>query len=837
MRTAPSSRNKMLNPGGGREAAAIWVYGSHVNGKPDAVSLELLGRARRLADNSGMRLEAVVLGDGALAAAKTLLEYGPSTVFVIEGKDLGRAGTAVQAAALAELVRKHGPDSLLLGADRANAALASRVAARLSTGLSAHCADLKLDGRNLIQTVPGFGGNIMANIVCPEARPQMATVAPGVFSPVKGRIPGARVVSETVALPRGIPLVRTVSSRFERNGAGPSSLSSARVVVAGGLGVGSKKNWSLVEDLARTLHGAVGATRPPVDEGWAKPKQMIGASGVAIKPELYIGAGISGMMHHTVGIQAAGTIVAINKDPGAPIFKSADYGVVGDVSEVLTALIHRLKTGKGMGVKAKPLGSAKPSEAYRESLRRMRPNIYKFGKLITDVTTDPLTKRTIEGHAQLFDSARDPRHQDLFTTTSHLTGKRVSRYLSVLRTAEDIIALSRMKRAAFNLTGTCTGGRCVGGAALNAMWSTTYDVDKERGTDYHRRLKRWLLDAQERDITCCGALTDAKGHRRLSPSRQADPDMYLRIVARRKDGIVVRGAKVMICGAAAANEVFVMPGTRMARSDADYAVSFVIPKDTPGLTVVETRRPSDGREAEEGFDNPVSKGGITQAYLFFENVFVPKERIMLCGEYQFAETAVLRFTYPYRAAIGGCVAGQGDVMVGASILIARANGLQEKVFRDKFVRMLVNNETTFGVGLAAAILGTKHPSGSWIPDPVMANINKIHVATLPYETKRLTQEIAGGIAETGCMPSYKDFTDPRYGHLITKYLKAHAPAETRARIARLIEWLTIGAGVPGCMHGGGSPDGARLAVYAQANLKDMAAMAKKVGGISDISLE
>ncbi|MBI5623788.1 MAG: hypothetical protein HY924_08425 [Elusimicrobia bacterium] len=815
---------------------AIWVYCGQRAGKPEPAALELLGKARQLAEGAGMRLEAVVLGDCAMAAAKTLLGYGPSTVFVIEGSDLGSAGTAVQAAALSELASKHRPDALLLGADRASAALASRTAARLQTGLSAHCADLKLDGRNLIQTVPGFGGNVMANIVCPDARPQMATAAAGVFSPAPGRVPGARIVSESVRVARSVPRIRTVSTRSERGG-GSADLSRARVVVAGGLGVGSRKNWALVETLAKALGGAVGATRPPVDQGWAKPAQMIGASGVAVKPELYVGAGISGMMHHTVGIQGSGTIVAVNKDPQALIFKSADYGVVGDVGEVLSALISRLKTGKGAAPKAKPAGCAKPSEAYRESLRRMRPNLYKFGKLITDVTTDPLTKRTIEGHAQLFDAARDPRHQELFTTTSHLTGKRVSRYLSVLRSAEDVVALSRMKRAAFNFTGTCTGGRCVGGAALNAMWSTTYDVDKERGTDYHRRLKRWLLDAQERDITCCGALTDAKGHRRLPPSRQPDPDVYLRIVARRKDGIVVRGAKVMICGAAAANEVFVMPGTRLSRSEADYAVSFVIPRDTPGLTVVEARRPSDSRESEDGFDNPVAKGGITQAYLFFENVFVPKERVFLCGEYSFAETAVLRFTYPYRAAIGGCVAGQGDVMVGAAVLIARANGLQEKVFRDKLVRMLVNNETTFGVGLAAAVLGTRHPSGAWIPDPVLANINKIHVATLPYETKRLTQEIAGGIAETGCMPSYKDLTDSRYGHLISKYLKAHSPAETRARIARLIEWLTIGSGVPGCMHGGGSPDGARLAVYAQADLKGMTAMAKKVGGISDISLE
>ena len=312
--------------------------------------------------------------------------------------------------------------------------------------------------------------------------------------------------------------------------------------------------------------------------------------------------------------------------------------------------------------------------------------------------------------------------------------------------------------------------------------------------------------------------------------------MFLRIVQRRDDGIVVRGAKIMICGTAAANEVFVLPGTRLRREESNYAVAFVIPKDAPGMTVVEARHPSDDRDTEEGFDNPVSHGGITQAWIFFDNVFVPNERVFMAGEATWAEKAVFRFTLPYRSAIGGCVAGQGDVIVGASILMARANGLDEKVFRDKIVTMLVNNETTYGMGIAAAALGTLHPSGAWLPDPVMAHANKVHVATLPYETKRLAQEIASGIAETGCMPSYRDFVDPKYGHLVQKYTKAHSPAETRARIARLVEWLTIGPGVPGCMHGGGSPDGARMVVFGYADFDQMMDAAKRVGGISDISL-
>ncbi|MDH7517289.1 MAG: 4-hydroxyphenylacetate 3-hydroxylase N-terminal domain-containing protein [Candidatus Thermoplasmatota archaeon] len=477
-------------------------------------------------------------------------------------------------------------------------------------------------------------------------------------------------------------------------------------------------------------------------------------------------------------------------------------------------------------------------EEYKKSLRQMRPNVYKFGELIKDVTTHPATRRTVEGHAQIFAASLKPEYQDILTTKSSLTGERVSRYLSILGSAEDMFANLRMKRLMFNLTGTCTGGRCAGFNAINAMWATTYDMDQDLGTDYHKRLQGWLKDAQKKDITLSGALTDPKGDRSKTPTQQNDPDLSLHVVDKNDEGIVVRGAKVMICGVAAANEVFVMPGTGYKEPDKDYAVSFAIPRDAENLTVVETRRPSDNRELEEGFDIPVEMGGITQAYLLFDDVFVPKERVFMCGEYDYTTRAVMNFIAPYRSAIGGCVAGQGDVMVGAAALMARANGLSEKVFREKITQMVINNETTFGMGIAASALGKKHPSGVWIPDMLLSNVNKVHVATLPYETKRITQDIAGGIAETGCLPSCKDLNDLKYGKMLKKYLKANCDGETRARIARLIEWLTIGAGVPGCMHGGGSPDGAKLVISSKTDIEHYIELAKRIADIKeDIRVE
>ena len=479
----------------------------------------------------------------------------------------------------------------------------------------------------------------------------------------------------------------------------------------------------------------------------------------------------------------------------------------------------------------------KSYEEYIGSLKRMRSNIYKFGELIEDVTTHPATRLTVEGHSKSYRLHDDPRMKEVLTTTSHLTGEPISRYLSIIRSPEEMYANSRMKRLMFQLTGTCTGGRCVGWTAINSMFVTTYDMDEKLGTQYHKRLLSWLKDAQAKDITIAGALTDPKGDRTKTPSLQDDPDMSLRIVEKRPDGIVVRGAKVMICGIAAANEIFVLPGSGYKEADKDYAVAFVIPRDIENLTIVETRRPSDTRETEEGFDTPVKEGGITQAYLFFEDVFIPSGRVFMAGEYQYALNVVMNFIAPYRAAIGGCVAGQGDVKIGAAVLTARSNGLSAKVFNDKIVQMHINNETTFGMGIAAAAMGKKHPSGAWQCDQLLSNVNKIHVATLPYETSRLAQDISGGIAETGCMPSYKDFISPKYGHLIQKYMKAKYSAESRARAARLVEWATIGAGVPGCMHGGGSPDGARLVIRSMENLEEKVNIARKLAGITENIVE
>jgi len=472
-------------------------------------------------------------------------------------------------------------------------------------------------------------------------------------------------------------------------------------------------------------------------------------------------------------------------------------------------------------------------EQYLADLRGMRPNIHKFGKPIEDVTTHPATRRCVESHARGIDAAHDPKLADIFRTTSSLTGEPIHRNTSLMTNPEEMAYNSKFKRKMYHLTGSCTGGLCVGWNGLNVMWSITSEIDQALGTDYHARLKEWGIKFQNRGLIVSGALTDAKGNRKLKPHQQADLDTNLHIVEKRSDGIVIRGAKLMICGVSASDEIFLLPGSGYGEADKDFALACVVPRDIDGLTIVETRRPSDSREQEDGFDIP-TETGITQAYLLFRDVFVPNERVFLAGEYQYTGQVLTRFTATYRACIGACVAGQGDVMVGAAALIARANGLSAKTFRDKLTQMEVNNETTFTVGLGAIALGRSHPSGVWLADSLTAHANKVHVATLPYETKRLCQEIGGGIVETGCFPSYDDFVSSEYGHLIQKCIKAGAcSAESRARLARLIEWLTIGAGVPGCMHGGGSPDGARMVVFGSSPLEEYAGYARSLACVDE----
>lgn len=306
-------------------------------------SIELIGKARELADRLDTATAALLSGWGIAPGARDLIACGADLVLLADDERLKEPDADVITTTLCSVILEYAPDIVLGSSTTFGQEVLARAAARLSTGLAAHCCDLEVDADGLlIQRIPAFGGT--ADIVCLKMRPQMSTVAPGIFAePTRDYTREGDMV--TIELNpiyercerQGGRNYRVVGTTLkERSGI---ILEEAERVVAGGMGIGSKDGWRLVEELASSLDAAVGATRPPVDEGWADPDIMIGQSGKSIRPKLYIGIGISGEQQHTVGIRDAGVVVAINNDPKAPLLKMADYGIVGDYEVILPLLI------------------------------------------------------------------------------------------------------------------------------------------------------------------------------------------------------------------------------------------------------------------------------------------------------------------------------------------------------------------------------------------------------------------------------------------------------------------------------------------------------------------
>ncbi len=319
----------------------IWVIMEIRQGRLAEVGLEILGRVLTLPRPTGWGVAAVLIGHDLQVAADEAVAYGADEALVLSDPLLADYCNTAWVKALEPHIRSRGPEVILLGATAQGTDLAPRLAARLRTGLSAHCIDFELTAEGgLLAVVPGWGGSLNAKISCPTARPQMATVMPGVFTlPEK-----TTNISPMVYLPVEVgpaDLTYKIVS-VERQEVRTEGLETADIVVAGGWGVGGPEGWKLIEKLAEVLGGAVGSTRPPVDEGWAAEGQMVGTSGRSIKPKLYIGVALSGHSHHMVGVKECDLAVGINSDTAAAIFRNCDIGLVGDYKAILPALIKEL---------------------------------------------------------------------------------------------------------------------------------------------------------------------------------------------------------------------------------------------------------------------------------------------------------------------------------------------------------------------------------------------------------------------------------------------------------------------------------------------------------------
>jgi len=321
---------------------SIWVFAEQRSGVMHEVSLELLGKARELADQANSKVSAILMGHEIRALAGTLIKHGADSVLLADDAQLGIYRLLPYTLVMDNLIREHQPEILLIGATAMGVELAPRVAAKVRTGLSAHCIDLRLNSEgHLVQVVPGWGGGVVATITCPEHRPQMATVMPGTMmarSPVEREGEITEIDIRLPELDLGPKVVE-----IEKEEPAELPLEKADVVIAGGWGIGGQEDWQMIEELAGLLGGAVGATRPPVDEGWASEEQMIGQSGKTVRPTLYIGVGISGVMHHVVGMDQSKHVISINIDPNAEIFEVSDIIVAEDFRKIVPKLIEEIK--------------------------------------------------------------------------------------------------------------------------------------------------------------------------------------------------------------------------------------------------------------------------------------------------------------------------------------------------------------------------------------------------------------------------------------------------------------------------------------------------------------
>lgn len=321
----------------------VWVFAEQRSGEVLNVSIELLGEGRKIADKRGVELSAVLLGKDLDENAEKLVKYGADKVLKVDHEKLENYTTDAYAKVISDLIEDKKPEIMLIGATTIGRDLGPRVSAKVATGLTADCTRLEIDEEDgkLLQTRPAFGGNLMATIVCPNNRPQMSTVRPGVMEKAKynenavGTIENIEVEFKDGDLKTEV--LEIVKSEKET-----VALDEAPIIVAGGRGVQTIEGFELLEKLSEKLGGVVGASRAAVDEGWIEHSHQVGQTGTTVRPKLYIAAGISGAIQHLAGMQSSDCIVAINKNPDAPIFKVADYGIVGDLFEVIPELLEAL---------------------------------------------------------------------------------------------------------------------------------------------------------------------------------------------------------------------------------------------------------------------------------------------------------------------------------------------------------------------------------------------------------------------------------------------------------------------------------------------------------------
>ena len=477
----------------------------------------------------------------------------------------------------------------------------------------------------------------------------------------------------------------------------------------------------------------------------------------------------------------------------------------------------------------------KTAQEYKDSLRERKIRVYIKGELQDPKTLidHPFIRGHVNSAAMTYALANSAEYRDLCSTTSHLTGHRINRFTHIHQSTEDLITKAKMLRTISQKTGTCYQ-RCVGFDAMNATYTVTYECDKACGTDYHERFKKFLTMVQDNDYMVSGAMTDVKGDRSLRPSQQADPDMFVHVVERRPDGVVIRGAKAHMTGMVNSHWMLIMPTMGMLPGEEDYTICCAVPVDAPGITHIFGRQTNDDRKLEGTIDQGNANYGIVggECLTVLDDVFVPNEYIFMNGETKFSGLLVERFACYHRSNYGSCKGGVCDVVIGAAALWADYQGTSKAShIKDKLNEMMHLTETLYACAIAAACMGSETPSGAYFVDRLMANVCKHNVTKMIYEVDRLAQDIAGGIIAT--MPSESDLRNPEIGKWVEKYLKGVAGVSTadRMRVGRLLENMTGGTALVEAMHGAGSPQAQRVMYAKLTDLESKKKFAANIAGV------
>ncbi len=484
-------------------------------------------------------------------------------------------------------------------------------------------------------------------------------------------------------------------------------------------------------------------------------------------------------------------------------------------------------------------------EQYLEGLKKLRRNLYYNGSKIDRVSEPQMNALNVM--CETFDATTDPELRDLCTATSHLSGNTINRFNHIHQNTDDLHKKQNMTRALCRKVGFCIQ-RCMGIDGTNAINAASFEADKVRPgeTNYHQNFLKWLRCFQDNDLVGCCAQTDMKGERLKRPKEQADPDMYVHVVEKKSDGIVVRGCKLHISEASIADEILVIPTRALGPDEKDYAVAFALPADWEGIKQVVHVHPQRGREHfKRGFDI-----GYTDSYIILDDCFVPWDRVFLCGENDHGGMCALLFALFHRHSYSGCKPAVGDVYLGLAALAARHNGISRAPHvKEMFAEFIKTTELGYAAGFTASAMGkpevyipglgpVPYGPGSCIPNSIYANVGRCLTGEAVYEEKEMLCNIAGGYPST--FPYEKDLLNPELKPLLDKYLKRNPnmPVEEQIKFWMFFADYTCsslaGAMDYGSYHGGGSPIMEQIAITSQYDIKSREHLVNYLAGVEKL---